>query len=849
MRITKSIALILISGVLLGTILFTASHSIQKNQFADQKHPGWFDQFQRMKTGGNGEIPTGLRRQWAEAERQSRAKKQAKEIVKIEGVKELGPTSVGGRTRAILIDKANNDHLLAGSVSGGLWQSFDRGENWEPLNDFADNLSISAITQDHFNPDEIYYSTGEPIGNSAEVPGEGIYKSTDGGSTFQPLPSTLNDTFNSNWDIAASPEEEGVIYVATDEHGLYRSTDAGQTFNQVFSTNDNINPNSGNQSINDIEILPDGTVLIGVQSSGIYKSSNGSDFKKINDNFPSNGNYRRVKLAYCRENPEVIYSIFINTTRTETSVQGLWKTTDTGNTWQEMTNPDDNPELDFSLGWYALALEVKPDNPDILFTGSVNAGYSLDGGQTWQKAYNSHADYHTLRTFPDNANKVLVGNDGGIYEYQWDDLTSETATNDLNEGYQVTQFYAGHYFPEGPTTLGGTQDNGTHGIIDPDSGFKKLYGADGGYAFIHQQNPDTGYVSSQYGRIQRTYNIRDSHPSFTSVYENIEPNVDDRSNVWFINPFQMNPVDGNQIYYVTKSEIFRTLDGGSNWEEVTEDLNQIDNNFNNIVPYTIAVSEEENPTAYVGGENKLFFRIDDAATAKPGEETNLTSTVPPQLEQHFLAALAIQPNQPSTVYAGFSNYDSASRIWKVKNAKTNDPQWESFDKDLPEELPINSIATGTFNDTSMIMAGTDFGVYITKENATSWQKIDAVPNVSVHQIRFRSSDNTLFAFTHGRGVWQINISEEDQTPIESEKPLIVYPNPTIDKVQLSLSNTPDEQIQSIALVDISGKLLTYSEKDHAENLTRINMANYKAGLYWLRVKTSEDVYSRKIIKQ
>ena len=183
----KKTVLAVTTGLFLTGLAFTL---FQKEKTARQlpgPNPGYMVQYRIMKQNEAGELPIGLRNLWYNHD--SRNYKKASNLL---GVKEWGPDHVGGRTRAILIDKDNNNKILAGSVSGGVWMSLDRGKTWKMNDDHALSLAVTCITQNPFNGNEIYFGTGESMGNSAGIDGNGIFKSVDGGLTFAQLTSTNN---------------------------------------------------------------------------------------------------------------------------------------------------------------------------------------------------------------------------------------------------------------------------------------------------------------------------------------------------------------------------------------------------------------------------------------------------------------------------------------------------------------------------------------------------------------------------------------------------------------------------------------------------------------------------------
>lgn len=791
--------------------------------------PGYYEQFLTMKQNSEGIIPKGLFSLWKEADRLNKKNGDTR-LVQLE---EVGPYNVGGRTRALLIDRADPNHILAGGISGGLWQSQDGGATWLANNDFASNISVSCITQNLFDPDIIYYGTGEGIGNSAGIPGEGIFKSEDGGASFKQLASTLNDTFEYIWSVKSSLIDSHTIYVSTHTKGVYRSNDGGQTFSNIYSTN---------QQVYDLEVFPDGRVMFGVRNTGLVISPSGDSGTFVRPAGTPTST-RRVEIAYCDSFPNVVYAAYANSNGND--LQGIYRSDDTGTSWTQVSSPPSSM-VSYKFAWYCFMLSVKPDDPDVLVSGSVTAGYSQDGGTTWLKLDNSHADYHSVANFPNSTESFLIGNDGGIYRYGWNNL-GDTFT-DLNQGYNVTQFYTGAYGPYGLTFFGGTQDNGTWVSQESNRDFDKVYGGDGSFTQVHQQQPEVVYVSWQNGNILRTDDITAPSPDFDRIKNELDQNNDGDidQGAWFINPFEINLEDGDQVYFITRQRLHRSTNRGDNWEPVTDNISQ---SFpSTLVPYAIGLSKGLNPTIYVGGQQMLFYRIDEARTAQPGAEVDLRGSVPSSIRSSFISNIEVHPSDHSIIYVALSNYEEEPRIWKVTGATSSNPQWIDISGDLPSLLPVNWIEADPLFPDSVIIAATDFGLYITTNGGTSWIKEERIPNVSVHQVRLRESDRTLFIFTHGRGVWRARMDPVwPITGIVAEakdtRPTI-YPNPTSGNIWLHLPHNWEEGL--LHVYDAGGKSVASFRlrKDVPADLSAL-----QPGIYLYRVSAGNREYSGKLLKR
>ncbi|MEM9022597.1 MAG: hypothetical protein AAGB22_02560, partial [Bacteroidota bacterium] len=687
--------------------------------------PGWFQQWFDMRKNEQGIIPRGLHAQWAAHDAENRSSRSSG----LGSVTEVGPFSVGGRTRALMVDASNSSRYFAGGISGGLWVSNNSGSSWTAVNDQASNLSVSGITQNPFNSNVIYYCTGEGSGNSTGIPGEGIFKSTDGGNSFSLLSATDNGNFDYAWKIAHSRTVNNLVVVATDTRGIWRTTDGGSSWNQEFSTT---------REVNDLIAMPNGHFFATINREGIYRSTNNGDsWTEITSGLPSTG-FQRIAIAFSENNPNTLYAAYA---QSNDVLLGIYKSTNGGTSWALTSG---QPPTSSNFTWYCFYIGVSANNADRVIYGAQNTYFSTNGGDSWSFTNGGHADYHSFANDPANANNLLLGNDGGVYRKSWTSMGSSPV--DLNSGYHVTQFYAGDYFPTGNSVMGGTQDNGTHRAIN--LGWTDVFGGDGGYSQVSLQNANLGYLETQNGRIRRSTNLQSSNPTASSIYTQIT----NEDNTLFIAPFEINRKDGEQVYFCSRNRIWRTTNRGNDWDAITT--------AHQII-FGVGVSKDPDPTVFFGGSFANFYRIDNATSADAGDEVDLSGSVPGGITQHVISDIKPHPFDNTKVYVTFSTIASQGRVWRVDNVHTNNPTWVNISSNLPSQLPCNSMEVHPLND-QVLYVGTDFGLYCSMNGGDSWSKESGIPNVAVYQVQLRESDNKLFLFTHGRGAWAATTTGVDQ---------------------------------------------------------------------------------------
>jgi len=790
-------------------------------------NPGWWNQYFRMKKNSDGIIP-----RLPYAAIQQHADENANRQSLIFNVEELGPENIGGRTRALMIDAGNQNKIYAGGVSGGLWISEDAGTTWNNVNDYLQSLAITCITQDPFNHQLIYIGTGESAGNSAGIPGNGIFKSEDGGLSFAPLLSTASSEFNYIHRVAASTADSAMLYVATNSSGLYRSLDGGDSLVKVFSST---------KAVNDIEMMPSGAIWIGINGTGIFYSATGDSgtFVPMMNGLPAAVDFKRLELAYAPSDTLIIYAALEEGNGGyESGLLGMYKTIDGGQSWFEILNPDDHYNMYFTFVWYSMTMCVKPDDPNFVICAVGEMAYTEDGGIVWEDAEDSHADYHSSLFDPFDPEKIYMGNDGGVYRYNVNQIHYNNS--DLNNGYSTVQYYAGSYFPEGKRAYGGTQDNGTHHCNNGDGDFYHIFGGDGSFNAVNQQYPSIAYVSYQNGIIQRTDDAYMTIPGFYNIVGDLDAdgNGDIDDGAWFINPFEINLNNGDNLFFVTSSRVWVSQDGGYGWYPLTYTLG-------GGSPYAVGISNETNPTVYIGGETGMFYRVENALLSFGGDEVNLSASVPADVNNDFIASVIVHPTDKSICYVAFSNNADYSRVWRVTNADTNSPQWQSINGDLPVGLPVNYLEVHPQQPDLFFLAATDFGLYVSNDGGAHWVKDPTIPNVMVEQVKVRDWDRRVFIFTHGRGLWTATLDSVYNVGIEeannNSASVSVYPNPCSDWLT---AQTSFNQMQ-VKLFDMKGDLLY--EASEAEQFT-MDMSAFAPGIYSLQIVSGKNSVLKKIVK-
>jgi hypothetical protein len=450
---------------------------------------------------------------------------------------EMGPNNVGGRTRAFLIDKFNNNHLYAGGVGGGLWYSTNAGGSWQRINggDAMASLSVASICQS--SDGYIYFGTGEGLytffgDGTGGLQGKGIFKSTSPSNSSSPaldyvslsstVPAAQTSPFIAINKMAASINNPQRIYAAT-YRGLYLTDDGGANW---------VNAAGSTGSAKDVDVASDGTVLAAVNNRG-YRSATGDvgSYTILSGGLPISG-LDRIEFAFAPSDPNYVYACAV---KSNGELQAVYKSINKGDNWQNIGpgvsgifNPHNNQ------GGYNNALAVAPDNKDKIIVGGVelwdwqltNGWREIDCAGCWeQSVYYTHADKHNVTFDPVNPNIMYVASDGGIAK----SYNQGTTYTRINKNYNVTQFYSVAVDPLG-NPMGGTQDNGTqyitgryvvsasnpndtilndpqyaHHVMGGDGAFTAFsYLYPPSYSPVINQDAGAAFASTQYANIRRS---------------------------------------------------------------------------------------------------------------------------------------------------------------------------------------------------------------------------------------------------------------------------------------------------------------------------------------------------------
>jgi hypothetical protein len=771
----------------------------------------------------------------------------------------IGPYNFGGRTRALAIDATNENIIMAGGVSGGMWRTEDGGRRWTKTTVPSSLHSVSCIVQDK-RPGKTniwYYGTGEFTANSASKKaapyrGDGVFKSVDNGRTWFPLASTAEgvpNNYNSQFQyisklvINNNNLLQDEVFVAT-VGAIFRSLDGGLTWNAVLGTKLQSTPDTDLNSANisdytDIaQSLDGGYYAVFSQSArsgsspnrGVYRSANGTNWTRITPgSWPTS--YARTVIApsTTRAN-EVYFSVNAN-------FEMLWKFTLTGESgsqingiWQNLSQnlPAYGGEVgDYdSQSSYNMVLEVHPQNGDIVFLGGTNLyrssdGFSTDLNTAWIGGYdtannikifpNHFVDQHALAFFPSNPDKMLSSNDGGVFITE-DNIRDLPVWMSLNNGFVTTQFYTLGLdeFGSRGYVMGGLQDNGTLIANKPIdlSSWVSLLSGDGGYSAI-TRNSAFYFGSFQFGKV---YRFTLNNNLQIATFARVDPEGSgEKDKLLFVNPYVLAPENQHFMYFAggdvmwrnfntSQIPLFKNYSVSLNWEKMTDTFIG-----SGIIT---AVNASYNPTGRVifGTDNGRLFRINTANQVTYTVD-EITSSVFPQ--NAYVASIAFDRKNSDNLAVAFSNYNIISVFYSTDGGNT----FQNISGNL-EENPDGSgsgpsvrwVEILTKNDgSSVFYAATSVGLF-SAENLnginTIWEKegAETMGNVLVTMIKYFSKDGTLVASTHGNGMYESTLGNVWPTEIldngQSFSTKSAFPNPFTDHVNIPFTIPRDGVVRA-----------------------------------------------------
>jgi len=873
----------------------------------DQSREEWH--YYRLRDPATGKIPRNIRRK--ELEFAGTLPNDAGLNGRVVDWVFRGPCNVGGRTRGMAVDIADENIILAGGVSGGMWRSEDSGITWEKATTSDQLHNVTCLVQDKRTgkTNTWYYGTGEGYGNSAYAYGayfygDGLYRSVDNGVSWSPVESTSSGTphtfdyWDIIWNLALDPSNDTVDIIYVAGYGkIYKSTDGGDTWSEEIT---------GGSYFTDIAVTSQGVAYATLSSDGsqrgIWRCDVDSAWVNITptDTFPSL--YDRIVIAVDPGDEDNIYFLGVTpgsgqptTSFTgDTAWHSLWKYTylsgdgtGGGGMWTNLSsNIPNNSQYKFdnfyAQGSYNLVIAVKPDDPDVVFIGGTNLYRSTDGFTSmnnttqiggymvgsyinnWDVYEDHHPDQHVITFIPSDPDIMINANDGGVFKTN-NCMDSIVLWESLNNCYRTTQLYTVS-FDETSTNdiiVTGYQDNGNYytNNDDPMSPWTLPLNGDGSFSYI-TPGSENYYLSKQNGKI---FKMTLDYDGNATGFARIDPIGG--SGYQFINQFTVDPNNTDVMYVPAGKRLWRNdslsfipLAGNydsisTGWSFFSDTIASSSLNFTSV-----AVSKEPSNIVYAGTSNRVVYRIDTADTGDP----ELVDIVTYSMANGFTNCIAIDPRDADKVLIVYSNYS----LYSLYYTENGGDDWDKAAGNLEQTntgsgngpscrwatiLPVDN---GT-----LYFVGTSTGLYATDTIMginTTWIQVgtNTIGNVVVDMVKSRETDGLVLAATHGGGLYSAHVTTVEDVmgckdpEMTDDMELALYPYPVMNSFTISFSMEKTNDVR-LNIFDGTGrhiKTIVNNQLIKGKYNYFVDCSGYAQGIYYCQLDNGTAGITKKIIK-
>ncbi|MCS6805308.1 MAG: glycosyl hydrolase [Acidobacteriota bacterium] len=741
----------------------------------------------------------------------------------------IGPAVMSGRIAALdaIVEKGRLT-IYVGSASGGVWKSVNGGTTFKPVFD-KHTQSIGAVAIDRRNPKIVWVGTGESwVRNSVSV-GTGVYKTTDGGETWQFVGLKDSERIAS---IVIDPNDSQTVYVAATgalwnahpERGVFKTSDGGKTWKKVLYVNEDTGCASLAIDPQDGKILYAAmwqfrrkayTFTSGGPGSGLYKSVDGGEtWRKLTKGLPE-GDLGRIGIAVAPSRPSVLYAAV------EAKQSGFFRSDDLGETWTRVNSGQNVIGRPF----YFAYVVVDPNDYNRVYKPDFSLAVSNDGGKTFSTIGGSvHSDWHALWVNPANSDHLIAGTDGGLY-------ISEDRGNHWRfvQNLPLSQFYRVSYDMQQPYNVyGGLQDNSSwYGPSRAISGiqnrhWRSVYGGDGFWVFVDPTDEDYIYAEYQGGQLARINRHTLETKRIKPLPEAGEPKFRFNWNA----PIHFSQHQRGTLYFGAQY-LFRSKDRGDSWERISPDLTTndpekqkqeesggltIDNSTaeNHCTIYTISESPRNGNIIWVGTDDgNLQITRDGGKTWR-----NVVGNVPGLPPHTWVSWVEASRFDEATAYATFDGHMNGDMKTYVYKTTDYGATWQSLTSGelsgyahvIREDLVVKGL----------LFLGTEFGLFISLDGGRQWARFTGgnFPPVAVRDIAIHPRESDLILATHGRGIWII----DDITPLRALTPELLAQEATFVDARPSVMTIPASEFGFYGDAEFTGRsapenaVITYYQK-------------------------------------
>jgi photosystem II stability/assembly factor-like uncharacterized protein len=692
-------------------------------------------------------------------------------------LRSIGPALMSGRVSDLAVHPHDQSTWYVAVGSGNLWKTTNAGTTWTPIFDDQGSYSIGCVTLDPRNPETVWVGTGENVGGRHVGYGDGVYRSRDGGASWDNV--GLNGSQHIGM-IVVHPEDSNTVYVAAEgplwspggERGLFMTTDGGDSWEKILGGGEYTGVNEIHLDPRDPDVMYAVTqqrfrnvaaLINGGPESGIHKSTDGGrTWRELTNGIPEDDK-GRIGLAVSPIDPDIVYA----TIELAHREGGFYRSADGGESWTkgaEYISGGTGPH-------YYQEIFASPHKLDRVYQMDVRAHVTEDGGKTFRRMpeTHKHSDNHALAFDPNDPDYLLMGSDGGLYE-SWD--LGETWKYVAN--LPVTQFYkvAVDYDEPFYNVVGGTQDNATqygpsrtdnsHGIRNAD--WRITVFGDGHQPAIDPTNPDIIYSQWQQGNL-----VRHDRKTGEIVYIQPQPTADEETDRFnWDAPILISPHNPSRLYFASQ-RIWRSDDRGESWESISDDLSRgIDRltepmmgrvwSFDAIwdlyamSKYGTVTSLAESPVEagliYAGTDDGLIHVTEDG-----GQTWRRAGELPDVPEFAFVNDIKADLHDADTVYICLDNHKAGDFTPYVLRSTNRGRTWTSIRGNLPDRHLVWRLVQDHV-EPELLFLGTEFGVFFTVDGGEQWIELTGnVPSIPFRDLAIQTRENDLVGATFGRGFY------------------------------------------------------------------------------------------------
>jgi photosystem II stability/assembly factor-like uncharacterized protein len=700
----------------------------------------------------------------------------------------VGPRQAGVRVEAIAVPSGNHGTIYVGIGSGNLWKTVNNGVTWTPIFEKESTFTIGDVAVSTADPSIVWVGTGEtqPRHSGYSYAGTGVFKSTDAGESWTNV--GLHDTHHVG-KVVIDPLDPNVVYVAAlghfwsrnEERGVFRTRDGGATWERVLYVSDRtgavdlvMDPADRSTLYAATWQAVSGEPTVSGEESGIHKTTDGGDtWTELTVGLPS-GPLGRIGLDVAPTNPDVVYAFIDNWAPGDVEDRDLvggevYRSNDRGDSWQRVNEEDTYPVFGI-FGWKFTDIRVSPENEDEIFILGNRAFHSMDGGRTFERIGERivrmddtrglimHLDHHEIWIDPLNPDRILLGNDGGLFQ-SYDRGESWLHINNIPgaEFYSISTDMATPY-----NIYGGTQDNAAlYGPSDVDirdaanDPWENVYldrwtGGDSFDTYLDPTDSRIVYYEHQHGNMRRMDITGDSVQTRGPDSETIRPYPPEGEEEWrfgWYTPFVISHHDPSTLY-AGANRLLKSTTRGAVWRPISPDLSDPPGGERAVIPFgtitMIAESEVQPGLLYVGTEGGGVWRTEDDGTT--------WTDVRQGLPRKWVSRVVTSKHDVGTVYVsltGFREDDFAAYLFASEDSGKT---WTPIAGNLPAES-VNVIREDPLH-AGVLYVGTDLGVYVSIDRGVTWHSLCAnLPTTPVHDLRIHPRDGELVIGTHGRSVF------------------------------------------------------------------------------------------------